>query len=432
MKIIAYQGRRQVVQFLSIPIAAQQAATSAGGVIDLDRDFAGVGFRLSSDNNKDEANNKNDSSTNSLQWLVGVDIDEATDNRQGFENFVRTAVGTTRLGERGNLRRDEINRQRSADTFLQLSLPLHSPYSSDRNNNWRIYSALRQSRLKFSVADNYIRPGNRDDSGAREFSAVSPALGVVNSWGDKNNRSTFHASIGQGFETPTSAEQAYRADQQSGVNVDLRASRNRQIESGYRYFTPRTDIRATAFAIFSRDEIVAAATVAGRSSFQNAAGTSRQGIELAWRGALSVSYTAIRARLTEQYVADVGPAARIIAAGNRLPAVPAQNFYADICWRCRAAGLSMTTELIARSAMFANDTNLAKAAGQMRLNTSLSYRAPVQIAGYVIELGATLRIDNLLAASGPGSVIVNDANARFFEPSPPRRMLLGLSGKLRF
>ena len=92
----------------------------------------------------------------------------------------------------------------------------------------------------------------------------------------------------------------------------------------------------------------------------------------------------------------------------------------------------MTTELIARSAMFANDTNLAKAAGQMRLNTSLSYRAPVQIAGYVIELGATLRIDNLLAASGPGSVIVNDANARFFEPSPPRRMLLGLSGKLRF
>ncbi len=419
-KIIAYQGQRQVVQFLSTPVAAQLAATSAGGVIDLDRDFAGVGVRLSNTQN----------GNNVLQWLFGLDIDSAKDNRLGAENFRQIDAINRILGERGNLRRDETNHQRSADIFVQISMPL--------DGAWRAYAGMRQSRLKFSVVDRYIRPGNVDDSGERKFAALSPALGVVNVWGAKNFLSTFHLSLGQGFETPTAAEQAYRADQQSGINFNLRASRNRQMELGYRLASKRMDIRATVFAIQSIDEIVSANTVAGRSSFQNARGTSRTGTELAWRWTpdvnwqTNVAWTTIRARLTDDYLAGVGSQARLIRAGNLLPAVPTQNLYADIGWRQGLSGFSAQIEMVARAAMFADDANLAKAAGNARLNARIGYQWPLQIAGVSGELASTIRIENALDRRDVGSVIVNDTNQRFFEPSPARSVLVGLSGKLRF
>ena len=36
------------------------------------------------------------------------------------------------------------------------------------------------------------------------------------------------------------------------------------------------------------------------------------------------------------------------------------------------------------------------------------------------------RIDNLFGKAYAGSVIVNDANARFFEPAPGRRLFMGV------
>jgi iron complex outermembrane recepter protein len=419
-KIIAYQGTRDVVQFLATPVLSQLAATSAGGVIDLERDFAGLGFRVASNNN-------------TLQWLIGVDVESATDNRLGSENFKQNSLGVNTLGVRGNIRRDETNQQRNRDVFLQVSAPLA--------NAWRVAAGARHSRLKFSVTDRYIRAGNGDDSGTREFSAASPTIGVVNTWGTKNKQSTFHASIGQGFETPTSAEQAYRADQLSGINVDLRASRNRQIETGYRFASSQMDIRATAFIIQIENEIVAANTLAGRSSFQNAAGSLRTGTELSWRWMpfpqwqdwqTNVAWTTIRARLTKDYLAGTGTSARLIRAGNKLPAVPTQNLYADVSWRQGLPGLSAGAEIVARAAMFADDANQAKAAGNARLNARLSYQLPLQVNGIKAELESTIRIDNMLNTRDIGSVIVNDANQRFFEPSLPRRVLVGLSGKLRF
>src|SRR5690606_21036767 len=43
----AWAGQRSVVQFLSIPVAAQADERSAGGVIDFDRNFHGAGLRWS-------------------------------------------------------------------------------------------------------------------------------------------------------------------------------------------------------------------------------------------------------------------------------------------------------------------------------------------------------------------------------------------------
>jgi iron complex outermembrane recepter protein len=58
-------------------------------------------------------------------------------------------------------------------------------------------------------------------------------------------------------------------------------------------------------------------------------------------------------------------------------------------------------------------------------------------SGYVFEvnrwlLAATARVDNLFDRRYAGSVIVNEGNARYFEPAPGRTWTLKLTGRYAF
>src|SRR5690606_3799263 len=48
LRLMAYYGQRDTVQFLGIPVESQLAPTHAGGVIDLARDYAGLDLRWTS------------------------------------------------------------------------------------------------------------------------------------------------------------------------------------------------------------------------------------------------------------------------------------------------------------------------------------------------------------------------------------------------
>ena len=76
----------------------------------------------------------------------------------------------------------------------------------------------------------------------------------------------------------------------------------------------------------------------------------------------------------------------------------------------------------------ANDANTAKAPG---------YAIASLYAGYVKrlanwELNAFARIDNLFDKRYIGSVIVNEGNARYYEPAPGRSWLVGAGASYRF
>lgn len=43
-----------------------------------------------------------------------------------------------------------------------------------------------------------------------------------------------------------------------------------------------------------------------------------------------------------------------------------------------------------------------------------------------------MRIDNVTNRRYAGSVVVNDANLRFYEPAPGRNYVLGLQARLEF
>src|SRR5690606_22892950 len=144
------------------------------------------------------------------------------------------------------------------------------------------------------------------------------ALGLV--WA-ATEQLNLYANTGRGFETPTVSEMAYSLDN-TGPNFGLQAARSRQWEVGAKWRgTDGRECDAAWFDTRTRGEIVPAATVNGRSVFQNTDNVRRRGLELAWRARQArwttrASYTYLDAYFASPYT---GAGSVVVASGNRLP-----------------------------------------------------------------------------------------------------------------
>ena len=386
-----YSGTRQVFQTLSF---RGDGATQSGGVIDLDRNYEGIGLNW---NHKMRVNDL------PLNWTLGVEADNLRELRRGYVN---------NNGTPGALKRDEKDTARNLDFFGQLDWTF-SP-------QWRATAGVRSSRVRLGVDDHF----GADDSGKVEFNKTSPVAGLVWSVADNIN---LYANLGKGFETPTLAESAYSAGG-AGPNLGLRPSTSTQGEIGAKIKSGRHAIDLAVFDARSKDEIVPTATSNGRSIFQNVDGVQRRGVESSWQArwdnklTTQVTYTWLDASFREAY--NTSPGTRI-AAGNRLPGAPEHSLYTDVAYRMNDA-LSAGLEMRAESKVFVNDVNSAAAPGYAVLNAR---------TGYAFKVGAAKlflfgRINNLLDKQYAGSVIVNDGNGRYYEAAAGRQVFVGLRAAL--
>jgi iron complex outermembrane receptor protein len=113
-----------------------------------------------------------------------------------------------------------------------------------------------------------------------------------------------------------------------------------------------------------------------------------------------------------------------VASGNKLPAVPARASFVELKYRGEWADLSAQAR--AQSALYVDDRNTDRAAGYAVIN--LKAARTLDALGHRTRVFA--RIDNTLDHRYAGSVIVNEANGRFFEPAPGRTWLLGFDVSL--
>jgi iron complex outermembrane receptor protein len=393
----AWGGGRDVVRFLSIPLAAQAAATSAGGVVDLARAFGGAALR---------AHVETEAGGRPLRVSAGLEYERMDERRRGFVND---------NGVAGALKRDEDNAVHAADAYAQAEWRFAE--------RWSAHAGVRSSRVEFKSADNFIAAGNLDDSGAARFSATTPVAGVVLRL---DTLTSLYANYGRGFETPTFVELAYR-NAGTGLNFDLVPSRSRHVEAGVKAVRPGlARVNAALFDIETRDEVVVDAASGGRTTFRNAGRTERRGFEL---GAESLSPGPFEARvaytwLDAAYAGDFGTA----AAGRQLPGVPKEQFYAEGAWRHAPWGLRVGLELLQRSRVPVNDTNSEFARGFTVLNAVVGFEQ--RGAGW--RIAEFLRVDNVGDRDYIGSVIVNDGNGRYYEPAPQRNILLGVQANIQF
>lgn len=339
-----------------------------------------------------------------------------SEDRKGYVN---------NAGSQGALKRDERNTVENDDVFAQAALDLGAQLTAT--------AGLRSSRVRFRSTDHFVAAGNPDDSGGVDYRATNPVLGL--SW-RASPALNVYANAGRGFETPTFTELAYRPVG-TGLNTDLRASRSRHAELGAKWkLADGHRIDAAVFDIRSEDEIVVDTNSGGRSTFKNAGRTTRRGIELqylgqfgeSWRSTLSLS--ALRARFADDFVSGSGAAAVPVPAGNRLPGTPERSAFAEVAWAPRAAwgGFNAAVELVHTARLFVNDANSDAAPASTVVNLR---------AGFAQRLGdwrlrQLLRVDNAADRRYAGSVIVNEANQRFFEPAQPRNWLVALTAQFEF
>ncbi len=372
---------------------------SGGGVIELDRRFGGseVGWQRDTELFKLP-----------VTLAAGLSWDYQGEGRKGFAN---------QFGRKGSLQRDEFNRVESREAYLISTWQL-AP-------RWSLTAGARYSKVKFDSDDSYFIDG-QDDSGSVRYDQTSPALGLSYQW---TPEISLYGAIGQGFETPTAQELAYRPSG-SGLNFDLQPSKANNAELGFKLRRARTQVDVAVFYTRVDDEIVTAEPQLNtdRSTFANAAKSTRQGIELSIQQQLAdnltgyLAYTWLDARF-DRYRNSNGED----LAGNRLPGVPRHSLYAELAWQ-PADGFSTAIEMQSLSQRYANDTNSADAPGYAAFNWRASYRR--QLGNWQLEPFA--RIDNLTDREYIGSLIVNGAGARYYEPAPERNWLLGVAVQYRW
>ncbi len=416
LRATVYRGERSTVQFQAIPVAVQANPLHPGGVIDLNRSYAGVDLRWTA---KTLAQRP-------VTLVAGLSYDTLREQRRGLQNFNGAS-----LGEQGALRRDEINRVYSLDPYVQASW---SPMPRLTLN-----AGLRRSTVHFDSSDRYITGVNGNDSGSATYGATLPAAGLMFA---ATPDLRLYAAAGKGFETPTLNELAYRSSGATGLNFDLQPARSTNFEAGIKGRSTgqdhsRLEWNMAVFQTRSQDEIVGQTNLGGRSTFQNAGATRRRGLELSSsysfeRSALmQLSYTLLDARYSDSFIGcTAAPCAApnvLVPAGNRIPGIARSAVALEAGWR-PARGWRTGAELRYLGSVAVNDINSDAAA---------SYMTAAAHAGYMFESGGwkvltTLRADNLFGKKYAGSVIVNEGNGRYFEPGAGRVWLLSMSGSYAF
>jgi iron complex outermembrane recepter protein len=390
-----YGGSRWVEQFLAIPLVFQNAPTSSGGVVQLDRNYGGAALRFTTGE--------------TFRFSIGAEYELMDERRRGLINNNGTA---------GALKRDEDDSVSSAGLYAQAEWKV-----TDR---WAVHAGLRSSHVEFESADHFIAAGNPDDSGSRRYSATTPVAGVVFR---PSNALSVYGNFGGGFETPTFAELAHQNSPASGLNFALDASKSRHLELGIKALFPGlARVNAALFGIETRDEIVVDTSSGGRTTFKNAGRTERKGFEIGaqtmLRGPFSaqLAYTRLDATFSDTFTTGT----TTVPAGNLLPGVPSSQLYGQVRYAPR--GFYTYLEGLRRSRVPVNDANSEFADAYYILN----------LVGGLVQQGPRwritefVRLDNLTDRNYVGSVIVNEANGRFYEPSPRRSMSGGIQASLQF
>ena len=408
VQLSAYVGQRSTIQYQSIPRANQivppaKNAISSGGIIDFDRDFAGGSARWIG---------RFQLAGGKLTTTVGVDYEQSTDDRRGYENFIGTM-----LGVKGTLRRLEEDRVSSFDQYAQAEW---------QGERWTFSGGVRHSHVDFNVDDRYLSNGN--DSGSVSYDKTTPTVAAMYRLTPAVN---LYASAARGFEAPTFNEMFYSSGGGT-FNFGLKPSTSTHYEAGLKAFVGNdTRLDVAVFQIKTDNEMVVLSSSGGRTAYQNAGPTTRRGLEVAldsrWANNLStrVAYTGLDASYDEAFTSNLVP----VQAGSKLPGVPAQTLFGELAWKHPASGFHAAVEGIARSKVYVEDSNTKQAAPAYAI---ANVRFGIDRQYGDLNLRTFLRFDNIFDRQYVGSVIVGDGNNRFYEAAPGRTWLAGISARYAF
>ncbi len=348
---------------------------------------------------------------------AGIDVQRQRDDRVNYG--YQTATGPDRSTTR---QLDQLEHVTEVGPFVQSALQV-TPHVS-------VTAGVRYDWVNFQVDDRLAdttlaktNPIYLDDSGKRLMRALSGSVGVALT---PSEALTVYGNIGTSFETPTTTELTNRPNAAGGFNPDLQPQKATNYEIGVRGdVVGRLNYSVAVFQANVRDELIPyQLPPTTRAYYQNAGKARHRGVEL---GAeleivsglnLTTSWTYSDFRYasytTGTHVLD----------GRALAGIPQHWLHFLLRGRpAFARGGWAEVEETHSSGFFVNDT----------LNTSTSpwWTTNVRV-GWDGRVGA-LRLhpfvgfNNVFNRSYVGSVVINAAFGRYYEPAPGRNVYVGFS-----
>lgn len=393
-----YVGTRHIIQYLPF---TGSGSTSSGGVIDLSRLFGGAALRWT---------HHGTLFGRTLTTTIGASIDAGDDLRKGYVN---------EFGVEGALRRDEDEIGTTLGQYGQAEWrPLR---------RWSIIAGLRHTSVRLRTADHYLSNGN--DSGTINYDGVTPATGILFHLTPAAN---LYATYAEGFETPTFDEVAYNSNGLTGaafalapgMNTRLKAATSQNYEIGAKAFLGLgTRVRLALFHIDTKNEIVVAGSSGGRTVYENAGHTRRNGAELAVNSDLGANFSGtLSATLLDARFAGGSN------SGHHLPGAPETRVFAALGWKYPARGFSTGLDVTWNGKVYVDDANSQAASSFVIASWHGGFRQRIGN----LKLREFAEVDNIFNKSYAAAVVVADSHGRYYEPARGRSLFVGMSAVYAF
>jgi len=341
---------------------------------------------------------------------AGIDFQRQRDDRKNFRNNAGQVDTTVRT-------LDQLEHVTEIGPFVQSALEVAGHVS--------VTGGLRYDWVTFRADDRLITATNPDDSGRRLMNALSGSVGVAITPSDAT---TVYGNIGTSFETPTTTELTNRPSGAGGFNPSLGPQQATNYEIGVRGdVRGRLNYSVALFDAEVRGELIpfpVPADTNGRVYFQNAGTSRHRGVELS-----SALELAAGLRLTTAWTySDFRYTRYSIGArtvdGRPLPGIPQHWLHFVLAAHpAFAPGGWAEVEETHSSGYFVNDTLNTATGAWWTTSVRLGWSGT---AGSV-RLTPFVGFNNVFNRAYVGSVVINAAAGRYYEPAPGRNMYVGFS-----
>ena len=346
---------------------------------------------------------------------AGFDFQRQRDDRKNFNYLNTPGDSATRDTVRS---RDQLEHVTEFGPFVQSALEL-SPRTT-------IMAGLRYDWVKFAVRDRLITGTNPDDSGERLMRALSGSLGIAV---NPSSSMTLYGNVGSSFETPTTTELANSPSGAGGFNTGLKPQHAWNFEVGARgSLDGRLAYGVALFQAEVRDALIPYEIAAPRFFYRNAGSTRHRGVELS--GDLAVApglglgtvWTYSDYRFREYSFTDA--AGTHVLDGRALTGIPDHSLHLMLRVQPSAfAGVWAEVQQTYSSGYLVSDVSDTRTSPWWSTNVRAGWDGK---AGGM-RLAPFIGINNAFNHLYVGSVVINAARGRFYEPAPGRNLYLGLS-----